>query len=50
MSTEFKVIRTHDNDEAGGDDDRITEPLLASFPANLPTAKALEKMSFNIEQ
>ena len=49
MTTEFKVVRTHDKDEQGADN-VICEPLLASFPANLPSAKALNKMQFNVYQ
>jgi hypothetical protein len=32
--TEFKVVRTHDADQLAA----ISEPLLASFPANVPAA------------
>ncbi len=32
--TEFKVVRTHDGDKLA----TISEPLLASFPANVSAA------------
>lgn len=49
MTTEFKVVRTHDKDEQDAEN-TISEPLLASFPANMPSAKALSKMQFNVFQ
>lgn len=42
--TEFKVVRTHDSEGAAA----ISEPLLASFPANVPPA--LGKMRFSVYQ
>ena len=39
------MVRTHDREE---DEDAITEPLLASFPANMPSSRALRKMNFTI--
>lgn len=34
MSTQFKVVKTKDKDSQ--DDTYITEPILASFPNNMP--------------
>ena len=48
MSTTFKVITTDDKD--GGSSLNITDPILASFPSNTPTARALSKMHFNVSQ
>lgn len=52
--TEFKTIRTSDksssSDPSASDIPSITEPILASFPQNLPPAHILRKMHFNIYQ
>jgi hypothetical protein len=45
IGTVFQTLRT--KSDAGGDS-CITEPILASFPSNMPSARALRKMKFNI--
>jgi len=51
--TSFKPLRTTDFNNGEQADPiqlnpNITEPILASFPSNLPSAQALSKMSFNV--
>lgn len=51
QATEIKVIRPFDKLADGSEPaDKITEPILVSFPQNVPTAKALKKMAFNVYQ
>ena len=53
--TSFKPLRTTDYNNGDPSDDpqlnpNITEPILASFPSNLPSGPALKKMSINLFQ
>ena len=53
--TSFKPLRTTDYNNGDPSDAPhlnpcITEPILASFPSNLPTGHALKKMAFNVFQ
>ncbi len=49
--TSFKPVRTTDFDETSESPNPfITEPILASFPNNLPKSQVLSKMNFNIYQ
>ena len=51
--TTFKALRTSEHDPEINPDSSnncITEPILASFPSNLPSEKALSKMHFNVYQ
>jgi uncharacterized UPF0160 family protein len=56
MATEFKKLRTYDKSEDAADEGIdtsstcITEPILTSFPANMPSAAAIKKMKFNVFQ
>ena len=49
--TSFKPLRTTDFEETSDvPNPSISEPILASFPSNLPSAKVLQKMNFNVYQ
>lgn len=49
--TSFKPVRTTDFDESSETANPcITEPILASFPSNLPKSEVLSRMNFNIYQ
>jgi hypothetical protein len=47
MATLFKRIKTTAA-EKDGEKAFITEPILASFPNNMPSNKALNKMKFTV--
>ncbi|CDW75122.1 UNKNOWN [Stylonychia lemnae] len=48
QSTTFRTVRTADKEHQDGT--FLTEPIIASFPNNMPSAQQLQRLQFNILQ